>query len=93
MQRLIACSLARPCYPGLGSPNDKERELLETFRGHGELNPALAAVETSLTVAEADKMLKELAEGGHLEVRVRGGGIFYSLWEPDGGETLRELES
>jgi len=40
-------------------------------------------METSLTVAEADEMLKGLAEGGHLEVRVRGGGLFYSLWEPE----------
>ena len=79
---------------GLRSPNGKGRELLlEALRGHGELNPTLAAVETSLTVTEADKMLKELAEGGHLEVRVRGGELFYSLWEPNGGETLRELES
>jgi hypothetical protein len=31
-------------------------------------------------VAEADEMLRELAEGGHLEVRVRGGAIFYALW-------------
>ena len=56
------------------APNSKERELLEALRREGELTPARAAMETSLTVAEADKMLKELAEGGHLEVRVRGGG-------------------
>jgi hypothetical protein len=37
-------------------------------------------------------MLKELAEGAHLEVRVRGGGIFYALWEPGAGEAGRELE-
>jgi hypothetical protein len=49
-------------------------------------------METSLTVAEADEMLKELAEGGHLDVRVRGGGIFYALWEPDGEGAGRELE-
>ena len=36
-------------------------------------------MDTSLTVTEADKMLRELVEGGHLEVRVRGGGLFYSL--------------
>lgn len=54
------------------------------LREHGELTPARAAMETSLTVAEADGMLKELAEGGHLEVRVRGGGLFYALWEPKG---------
>jgi hypothetical protein len=71
--------------------NSKERELLEALRREGELTPARAAMETSLTVAEADGMLKELAEGGHLEVRVRGGGLFYALWEPGAGEAGREL--
>ena len=72
--------------------NSKEREILEALQREGELTPARAAMETSLTVAEADGMLKELAEGGHLEVRVRGGGIFYALWEPGPGEARRELE-
>ncbi len=70
----------------------KERELLEALRRQGELTPARAAMETSLTVAEADKMLKELVEGGHLEVRVRGGGLFYSLWEPGDEGGAREIE-
>ncbi len=65
--------------------NSRERELLKALRVQGELSPAQAAMETSLTVAEADKMLGELAEGGHLDVRVRGGGIFYALWERDDG--------
>jgi len=65
---------------------------LEALREHGELTPARAAMETSLTVTEADKMLKELAEGGHLEVRVRGGGLFYGLWEPGDEGIERELE-
>jgi hypothetical protein len=34
-------------------------------------------------VDEADRRLRELAEAGHLEVRVRGGGIFYALWEAE----------
>ena len=63
--------------------NDKERELLEALRDRGELTPAQAAVETSLSVREADEMLKELAEGGHLEVRVHGGGLSYSLWDSE----------
>lgn len=70
--------------PELPAANGKERELLEALREHGELTPARAAMETSLSVAEADRMLKELAEGGHLEVRARGGGLFYALWEPEG---------
>lgn len=76
--------------PQLSTTNSKERELLEALRREGELTPARAAMETSLTVAEADRMLKELAEGGHLEVRVRGGGLFYALWKPEGA--TRELK-
>jgi hypothetical protein len=63
--------------PARGS---KESELLGALRQWGELTPTRAAMETSLSVAEADEMLRELAEGGHLEVRVRGGAIFYALW-------------
>lgn len=69
---------------------DRERELLEAIREHGEITPAQAAMNTSLTVSEADGMLKELAEGGHLDVRVRGGGLFYALW---GYEDRSRLES
>jgi len=72
--------------------NGKEHELLRALRDHGELTPARAAMETSLTVAEADRMLKELAEGGHLDVRVRGGGIFYALWEPGGEGAAQEIK-
>ena len=66
------------------SGNGKERELLRALHERGELTSAQAAMETSLTVSEADEMLKGLAEGGHLEVRARGGGLFYALWEPEG---------
>ena len=73
--------------------NSKERELLEALRVRRELTPARAAVETSLTVKEADEMLKELAEGGHLDVRARGGGLSYSLWgyEKDEEGGIRRL--
>ncbi len=60
--------------------NSEERQLLEALRDRGELTPAQAAVETSLTVKKADEILKDLAEGGHLEVRVHGRGLSYSLW-------------
>ncbi len=65
------------------SEEGRERELLEAIRRHGEISAATAAAETSMTVAEADGRLRELAEGGHLEVRVRGGAIFYALWEAE----------
>ena len=72
--------------------NSRERELLSALRDKGELTPAQAAMETSLTVEEADGMLRKLAEGGHLQVRVHGGGLFYSLWEAEGGEEAGQLE-
>lgn len=65
------------------SEESKERELLEALARWGELSPALAALETSLTVAEADRMLSDLAESGHLEVRAHEGRIGYALWEHD----------
>ncbi|MBX6762079.1 MAG: hypothetical protein K6T51_04210 [Rubrobacteraceae bacterium] len=65
----------------------KERELLRALQARGELTPAQAALETSLSVAEADEMMKGLAEGGHLDVRVHGGALYYSLWKEKEEET------
>jgi hypothetical protein len=76
----------------LSSANTKERELLGALRKRGELTPAEAAMETSLSVAEADEMLKGLAEGGHLQVRVRGGGLSYSLWEVEDDRAAGQVE-
>jgi hypothetical protein len=61
----------------------KERELLEVLARHGEITPARAALETTLSVAEADRMLSELAKNGHIEVRARDGRLGYALWEHD----------
>ena len=64
----------------LPKPVNRERELLSAIRDNGgSITPAEAAMETSLTVREADKMLSELAGGGHLAVEGRGGALFYSL--------------
>ena len=68
----------------LPAANARERELLEALHRRGELTPAEAAMETSLTVNEADKMFEDLAAKGHLDVQVRGGGLFYRLWENEG---------
>ena len=65
------------------SEEARERELLEALKERGEVTAATVAVGTSMTVDEADRRLRELAEGGHLEVRVRGGAIFYALWEAE----------
>ena len=67
------------------SGEERERELLVAIRESGEISAASAAARTSLTVAEADRRLKELAENGHIEVRARGGAILYALWGADDG--------
>lgn len=81
-------SAARPTRV---SGEERERELLGVLSQRGEVSAAGIATETSMTVAEADRRLGELADGGHLEVRVRGGAIFYALWES--GERVLGLEA
>ena len=66
----------------------KEKELLEALARHGELTAARAALETSLSVSEADRMLSGLAKGGHVEVRAREGRLGYALWEHDRRELI-----
>ena len=78
---LLARGVAGLAGDAGSSTGGNERELLGALREYGELTPARAAMETSLTVAEANGMLKGLAEGGHLEVRARGGALYYALWE------------
>ena len=73
------------------SEEERERELLEAIRESGEISAAAAAARTSLTVAEADRRLRELAENGHIEVRARGGAVFYALWG-NAWETGRRIE-
>jgi hypothetical protein len=76
----------RSVPPGL----NKERELLSAIRDNGgSITPTEAAMETSLTVREADGMLSELAGGGHLAVESRNGALFYSL----PGRSNPELEN
>ncbi len=61
----------------------KEKELLKALARHGEITAARAALETSLSVSEADRMLSGLAKDGHVEVRAREGRLGYALWERD----------
>jgi len=79
--------------PGRITAETKERELLEALRVHGELTPARAAMETSLSVVEADQMLEDLAAAGHLEVRTRGVGLSYALWTSPTAPESRYLEA
>jgi hypothetical protein len=74
---------ARARKGGAVTEESKERELLEALARRGELSPALAALETSLTVAEANRMLSDLASSGHVEVRAHEGRLGYALWERD----------
>jgi hypothetical protein len=79
----LAESRTREKSDRVTAQESKERELLEALARRGELSPALAALETSLGVAEADRMLSDLAESGHVEVRAREGRLVYALWEHD----------
>ncbi|MBA2346554.1 MAG: hypothetical protein H0V83_15960 [Rubrobacter sp.] len=79
--------------PARATVQDGERELLMALQRNGELTAVGVASETSLSVTEADRRLKELAEGGHLDVRVHGGGIFYALWNSDTGDDLTESDN
>jgi hypothetical protein len=62
-----------------GSEQNNERQLLEVIERNGEITPARAALQTSLTVDEAERLLSELAQRGHLDVRVEGSKLVYSL--------------
>jgi hypothetical protein len=62
----------------------KEKELLEALKRRGALTAAGVALETSLSVEEADRMLSALTARGHLEVRVVRGRLLYSLWDGSG---------
>ena len=75
-----------PFAPSAG-PSDadviKEKELLEALFRRGKLTAVEAALETSLSVEEAERMLEALAVRGHLEVTVEHGRLVYALWEQD----------
>ena len=69
------------------SENRKEKELLGAIERREEITPARAAMETSLTVSEADRILSELAGKGYLTARVHEGALVYALWDRDPLET------
>ena len=45
----------------------------------GGITPVEAALETSLTVDEAEEILTSLADRGHLVVHSRGAALLYTL--------------
>ena len=71
-----------------------EKELLRALERNQEITSARAALETTLGVAEAEKMLTKLASGGHVEVRARDGHLTYALRAADRREPRpKELTS
>jgi capsular polysaccharide biosynthesis protein len=62
----------------------KEKELLRALGRRGKLTAVEAALATSLSVEEANRMLFDLAARGHLELTVEHGKLLYSFWEAHG---------
>jgi DNA-binding IclR family transcriptional regulator len=57
--------------------------LLEALVRRGKLAAAGAALESSLSVEEAERMLQVLATEGLLEVTVEHGRLLYAIWDHD----------
>lgn len=68
----------------------KEKELLRALERYGGLSPVKAALETTLTVSEADRMLSGLAKDGYVKVRASEGQLEYVLYERDRREPTDE---
>lgn len=59
-----------------------EKQLLMAIRkAGGSITPIEAALETSLTVDEADEILSRFASKGHLRVESLNGALYYTLPE------------
>jgi hypothetical protein len=58
----------------------KEKKLLLALGRCGKLTAVEAALESELSVEEANRMLQALALQGQLEVKVEGGKLLYSFW-------------
>ena len=86
---LLAAMITLVCYfvwllqrgsaktePKLGS----EKQLLMAIQdSDGTITPIEAALETSLTVDEAEEILTRFADRGHLRVESRDGALLYAL--------------
>jgi hypothetical protein len=65
--------------PDAKLPPGAEKQLLLALSRSRRLTPVEAAIETSLTVDEAEEILSRLAGRGHLIVENRDGVLFYAL--------------
>ena len=80
--------------PGsIGDRKSREQELLHALARRRKITPAGVAMNTSLTVDEASKMLEELARKGHLRLQAEEGVMSYSLRERDQQEVSDELSA
>ena len=59
--------------------DDRERLILKSAKTHdGRVSPTLIAVETDMTIAQAEKILTELVRKGYATLEVRdNGGLEY----------------
>lgn len=70
---------------GQGSKNTRPRVggekqlLMAILEAGGSITPVEAALQTSLTVDEAEEILTRFADRGHLLVESRDGALFYAL--------------
>ena len=62
----------------------KEKKLLLALGRRGKLTAVEAALESELSVEEAERMLQALALQGQLEVTVEDGKLLYSFWGEHG---------
>jgi hypothetical protein len=66
----------RDARPKLGG---EKQLLMAILDAGGSITPVEAALETSLTVDEAEEILTRFADRGHLLVESRDGALFYTL--------------
>lgn len=79
----------------LPDAGDQESKLLKVLEERGLVTPATVAINTSLTIEEAARMLERLSSKGHLKTISEHGTIAYSLFEahkPDETKDARFLD-
>ena len=78
---LCACrSLLRGGTGGNRTKVGSEKQLLMAIQDAGDgITPVEAALQTSLTVDEAEEILTRFADRGHLVVESRDGALLYAL--------------
>ena len=73
-------SLLRPRTGGNRTKIGSEKQLLMAIQdAGGTITPVEAALETSLTVDEAEEILTRFADRGHLMVQSQDGALVYAL--------------